>query len=335
MIVQVSPAQYRGQYGLWYLTKSAYGPGLSALGGVFYETNEHVPFYGVGPATNEGNKLHLHRHLLESEARVTYGFGTRGRFRAGVFGRYQNHYGIRTADVDPGARSRLDARSEASLQATLADPKTVATGAEAIYDSRSNLFNPRSGVLVQAGTMRTIHAAGAHFPAFWTRYGTFHVFLPVGLESTFMARLYVVDSDAKDGTPSVLLPVLDSSAGAGLHRNRFVTNDYVMLSAEYAKTLFDLSGTVAVDGVLGGYLFGAYDRLSQFTPTITLAGPSLSTRNLVPLRPAAGVGFRLYSYFLETTIVNVTLGFSRERIGLHGFSVVTDLRSTRPALRGR
>jgi hypothetical protein len=335
VIVQIAPAQHRGQYGLWYLTKSAYGPGLSALGGVFYEANEHVPYYGVGPASKEANKLHLHRRLFESEARVTYGFGARGRLRAGVFGRYQQHAGIRTENVDPGARSRLDARSEAALQASLSDPKAISAGAEALYDSRSNLFNPRKGVLVQAGTMRTMHAGGASFAPYWQRYGTVNWFVPLTLETSLMVRAIVVDSDARDGTPSVLLPVLDSGIGAGLHRNRFVTNDFLYLSGEYTKTLFDLFGTVAADGVLSGHLYGAYDRLSQFTPSITFASPSLDARDHFPLRPAAGVGLRFYSYFLETTILNVTLGVSRERIGLHGFSIVSDLRSTRPALRGR
>ncbi len=325
----------RGQYGAWYLTKSAYGPGLSAMAGVFYEANLHFPYYGVGPTSSEDNKLHLHRQLTETEGRLSYGFGQLGSFRVATFARYQRHKGFETEDAKSGALAGLDARSRASLQASQDDPTAVAVGTEAYYDTRPNLYNPASGMLVQVGTMRTMSAAGAPFTDYWERYATVNYYLPLSFESKLMLRGILVDSDAQDGTPNVLLPVLDSGIGAGMDRHRFVTNDFLYLSAEYSRTLFDLFGAVGVDGTLSAHLIGTYDRLSQVRPSITFGRLDDPGADGYPFRPAVGAGLRFYSHLLKSTLLNATLGFSREKLGLQFFNVVADLRSPRPFLRGR
>ncbi len=336
LLVEVSPATKRGQYGAWYQTRSPYGPGTSLFGGAFYEADGQYTYFGVGPGSSENNEVSLDRRLFEVEGRASYGLGESGRLRAQAWTRWQRHDIRRARNLASGARANLDARSESALLATLdGDPTALGVGGDLSYDTRSNVYNPISGVLLQAGSFQQIRTAGT-FEGFNQRHASASVFLPISEETIVNVRAILVDSDAPEDTPVVLLPLLDSDIGPGMGRHRFTAPDYVFASIEARRPIFDLFGFVAMDGVATVAVFSAYDDVwKQFSPTVTAEKTVTDDGGRLPLRPAAALGLRFHSGFLESTLLNLTVHGSADGIGIATFGITTDLRAPRPLLRAR
>ena len=337
LLIQAIPTQRTGQYGAWFQTRSPYTPGPSLLVGGYYETTSRLLYYGVGPSTSYDNEVGIEKELLEGEVRASYGIFPSARLRVQAHARYQDHDLHDARDLKGGSLGRLDARSAARLDGTFAqDARAVAFGADVIYDSRTNLFNPQRGVTLQLGLAQTEPADG-DWGGFRRLYASANVFHPILFGDARLAgRALFIDTNAGEDVPYVLLPVLDSRLVPGSSRYRFAANDLLLLTGEVAYPLLDLLGAVAVDGVVSAVLYNAYDDVfKQFTPSVSFAKTLDGARDNTPLRPAAGLGFRFYSYALETLFLDVTLGLSPERLDVGSITLVTDLRLPRALMRGR
>ncbi len=337
LLVQVAPATLRGQYGAWYQTRPSYGPGLSLFGGAFYEADGRYTYFGLGPTSDRDNEVAFDRRLFEAEARAAVGLGETGRLRTQAWTRWQSHDVRRVRQLeDEGALDRLDDRSDAALVATLdGDPVAFAVGADVLYDTRSNLYNPAKGMLLQAGILQQMRSGGT-FEGYNQRHAGASVYVPLGDHSVVSLRAYVVDSDAGDDTPVVLLPVLDADIGPGMARHRFTAPDFAFVSLDVTRPIFDLFGFVAMDGVATVAAFSAYDDMfEQFTPAFSTDAVVEDDGGRIPLRPAAALGLRFHSGFLESTLLNLTIHRSADGFGLATFGITTDLRAPRPLLRAR
>lgn len=336
LLVQVAPAKYRGSYGAWYQTRPPYGPGPSLFAGAFYEADGRYTTFGIGPRTDRDDEVALDRRLFEIEARAGFGLGARGRVRPQAWARWQSHDVHRVRDLARGAMSRLDAASAASIAAAPeSDPAVISVGGDLVYDSRSNLYNPAKGLLLQLGTVQHLRTAGT-FKSFNQRQAGASVYVPLAEFTTASFRAYVVDSDATAATPIVLLPILDGDIGPGMSRHRFTAPDFAFVSLDLTRRLFDLFGFFAMDGVATVAAFNAYDDLAKdFSPGLTFDRRLDSGSGRVPLRPAVSIGARFHSAFLESTLLNLSLTYSADGLGLATFGITTDPRAPRPLLRGR
>lgn len=336
LLVQVAPAQYRGSYGAWYQTRPPYGPGPSLFGGAFYEADGRYTTFGLGPTSDRDDEVALDRRLMEVEARASVGLGDRGRLRPQGWARWQTHRIRRARDLEDGARSRLDPVSAAAVDASVgADPSVFTVGADLIYDTRANLYNPPNGVLLQAGVMQHLRTGG-RFDGYNQRQLGASVYVPLTDDMTASLRAYVVDSDAPATTPLVVLPILDGDIGPGMARHRFTAPDFAFVSLDVTRPIFDLFGFFAMDAVATVAAFNAYDDIARdFSPAFSFDRTFAATTDRVPLRPAAAFGLRFHSGYLESTLLNLSVHASADGFGLATFGITTDARAPRPLLRAR
>ena len=206
---------------------------------------------------------------------------------------------------------------------------------DSIYDTRANLYNPPAGVLLQAGVMQHLRTAGT-FEGYNQRQIGASVYVPIAEHTTASLRAYVVDSDAPANTPLVLLPLLDADIGPGMARHRFTAPDFAFVSLDVTRPVFDLFGFFGMDAVATVAAFNAYTDIARdFSPTLTFDRTLNDPDARVPMRPAAGLGLRFHSGYLESTLLNVTFHASADGIGLATFGISIDPRAPRPLLRAR
>ena len=304
-------------------------------------TTSRRRFFGIGPYTDDQNKLFLDYTSLDAEARVgAYPLGHTGLFlQPGA--RFLLDY-LRELEEDQGISiDTLRLSDPASLASVEADDVLdntrygVSVGLEIASDLRDWRAYPRRGTFVSVEGRRFFALDGSGLQYDRLAVSTLG-YLPIRGRTALIGRsnLVLTRSDNNDPIPFYYLPVLDTRLLTAYSSDRFVGRDVLAVGGGVRVPIADFIGVYGIDAVVMGYLGNVYDNVfEQFEPGLTFDQGAIPRDGGVPLRPALGIGVGIVNLDKERVVLGGLLGISPGRISVASLRIAYDLRDARPLFR--
>lgn len=327
VLVIAKPGQHLGRYSATYFAGDPNRHALYGLVSGYYEDGGRRWYFGIGPSSSVNNRMAVEKTRLDVEVRLGLQPFDRRAFVQPVWS-YQRHDVRDYASWNQGAFVRLDGPSQERLTAAVtgAPLETNVYGLDAGIDLREGPGRRHRGALLQASARRhTFPQSGRDaFDRYEVGAHLWIAFDQQRLSLRALTRL----SDAPLTVPFYLLPILDDRLLPGYAWYRFVGNDLVAFTLEYAVPIFQFFEYAAMDAVLSAGAASVYDDISeQFESSISFEKTVTADRTAYPLRPSAAIGFELESFTEDGWSTRVLLGWSPEGIRLVRFGFVHDLQS--------
>ncbi len=298
-------------------------------------------YYGVGPYTDEANRLFLDFASIDAEARIgAYPLGNTGLFLQPsarfLLDRLRD---IEEDDDTQGALARLerdDPRSAAAVADVLDETRYGASfGLEVASDLRDWRSYPRKGTFVSVEGRRFYAMDGSGL-----RFNRLAVstlgYLPLRGRTALVGRSNLIVTRAEDNAeiPFYYLPALDARLLAAYPPDRFRGRDVLALGGGIRFPVRDFIGVYGIDALIMGYLGNTYDDVfDQVSAGVTFDEGPLAEDGRVPFRPALGLGLGIVNLDKERVVLGGLIGISPDGISLATLRIAYDLRDARPLFR--
>ncbi len=336
-LLTAKPAVHQGRYTLSFATHDPYTSAGYGLIDLRYDTNGNQWYHGIGPASQEQNRVGLDRTTMAARLRLGGYVAGRALLIQPLIG-VLHHQTHTVRDEDDGAQDRLDPPSRRALNAAAGElPGTedrqtgLVYGLTVAVDTRDRHTLPRRGIHVQARARRyeELRTPDLRFD----RYGIdAAAYLPLSgyHRLSIQARTTITDPRGTAPLPFYLLPRLDAQTMPGFARDRLYGPDRIHLRLAYHfpilqfRDAFLAEGTVTVDA---GNVYS--DLADEFTFDLSFDDVTESNQTNYPLRPGASMGLQIAPLFKDTVLFEGSLGISPEGTTLIRLGFATDLRALR------
>ena len=322
-------------------TADRYSAPVYAFASVEGSTTTRRRFFGIGPYTDDENKLFLNYTSLDAEARVgMYPLGHTGLFLQPGARFLMDH--LRELEEDQGiSLDTLRLADPASLRAVESDDVLnnrrygVSLGLEVASDLRDWRAYPRRGTFVSVEGRRFYALDGSGLKYNRLAISTLG-YLPIRGRTALIGRTNFVltRSDDNDPIPFYYLPVLDTRLLTAYSADRFVGRDVFAVGGGLRVPLADFIGVYGIDALFMGYLGNVYDDVfEQFEVGVRFDDGAIERGARVPLRPALGIGLGIVNLDKERVVLGVLLGISPSGVSVASLRIAYDLRDARPLFR--